>query len=173
VAPVLLRCSTEEDVTSIARIYAHYVRNAKSTFEIDSPSVEEMVNRRAAILANGLPYLVAERDGAVVGYAYASPYRPRPAYRHTIEDSVYVDAQYLGQGYGSALLGALIESCDKGPWRQMIAVIGDSANAASIRLHQCFNFRTVGTLRAVGFKFDEWLDTVLMQRRIGPSSPRD
>ncbi len=102
----------------------------------------------------------------VVGYAYASPYRPRPAYRFTVEDSVYVHPEHLGRGIGRVLLAALIEHCEQGPWRQMIAVIGDSANQASIRLHQHFGFRNVGTLFEVGFKFDRWLDTVLMQREL-------
>jgi L-amino acid N-acyltransferase YncA len=109
---------------------------------------------------------VAERHGAVVGYAYAGPYRPRPAYRFTVEDSIYVDPLHLGQGCGRALLAALIEHCERGPWRQMIAVIGDSGNRASIGLHERFGFRLAGTLHAVGFKFGRWVDSVLMQRAL-------
>ena len=166
----LLRHSTAEDVSEIARIYGHYVRHAKATFETDPPSVDEMTKRRAAILTLGLPYLVALRNDAVIGYAYASAYRPRPAYRFTVEDSIYVDSEHVSLGCGRALLAALIESCEQGPWRQMIAVIGDSANEASIRLHQRFGFRHAGTLCGVGFKFNDWVDTVLMQREIGPAA---
>jgi phosphinothricin acetyltransferase len=115
----------------------------------------------------GLPYLVAELRGEVVGYAYAAAYRPRPAYRHTIEDSVYVASKHHRAGIGRALLAELIARCEVGPWRQMIAVIGDSANTGSIALHHRFGFRHVGTLENVGFKHGRWLDSVLMQRSLG------
>jgi phosphinothricin acetyltransferase len=163
-----VRPSAEDDLAVITRIYSHYVLNSAATFELDAPPPDEMAKRRSAILALGLPYLVAEHQQAVVGYAYASPYRPRPAYRFTVEDSIYIDPGHVGHGCGRALLAALIEYCERGPWRQMIAVIGDSANSASIRLHQHFRFRNAGTLVAVGFKFDRWIDTVLMQRELRP-----
>ena len=163
----LVRPSTEDDLSYIAPIYGHHVLHGSATFELDPPSRDEMANRRSAILTLGLPYLVAEHHGAVVGYAYASAYRPRPAYRFTVEDSIYIDPQHVARGCGRALLAALIEHCERGPWRQMIAVIGDSDNTASIRLHEHFHFRNAGTLRAVGFKFDRWVDTVLMQRELG------
>jgi L-amino acid N-acyltransferase YncA len=164
----LVRPSTEDDLSDIARIYGHYVLHSSATFEVDPPSRDEMAKRHFDIVTLGLPYLVAEQDGAVAGYAYASAYRPRPAYRFTVEDSIYIDPQHTGRGCGRILLAALIEHCERGPWRQMIAVIGDSGNTASIRLHQHFRFRGVGTLCAVGFKFNRWVDTVLMQRELAP-----
>ena len=162
----LVRPSTDSDLDAIARIYAHHVLHGSATFELDPPTRDEMATRRAAILSQGLPYLVAEHEDAVVGYAYASAYRPRPAYRFTVEDSIYIDAHHAGRGCGRALLGALIEHCERGDWRQMIAVIGDSGNQASIGLHERFGFRLAGTLHAVGFKFGRWVDTVLMQRAL-------
>jgi phosphinothricin acetyltransferase len=162
----LIRPSTESDLSAITRIYSHYVLHGSATFEIDPPTEDEMAKRRSAILALALPYLIVEQDEAVVGYAYASPYRPRPAYRFTVEDSIYVDPAHAGRGCGRMLLASLIEHCEHGPWHQMIAVIGDSANEASIRLHQHFGFRSVGTLFEVGFKFDRWIDTVLMQKEL-------
>jgi L-amino acid N-acyltransferase YncA len=163
----VVRAATDDDFIAITSIYRHYVLHGTATFEIDPPDRKTMLERYAAVMALGLPFLVAELQGAVVGYAYASAYRPRPAYRFTIEDSVYVDAEHTGRGCGRALLGALIESCEKGPCQQMIAVIGDSGNAGSVRLHEHFGFQHVGTLRKVGFKFEKWLDTVLMQRVLG------
>ena len=164
----LVRPSTEDDLSVITRIYSHYVLHSAATFELDAPAQDEMAKRRSSILALGMPYLVAEHQQAVVGYAYASPYRPRPAYRFTVEDSIYIDPDHVGRGCGRVLLAGLIEHCERGPWRQMIAIIGDSANTASIRLHQHFRFRAAGTLCAVGFKFDRWIDTVLMQRELRP-----
>ena len=163
----LVRAGEEKDFAEIARIYRHYVLNSTATFELDPPRAETMSERAAEISRLGLPYLVAETEGSVVAYAYASAYRPRPAYRFTVEDSVYVDPEYAGQGCGRLLLSALLDSCAKGPWRQMIAVIGDSANVRSVRLHEHLGFRHVGVLHAVGFKFDKWIDTVLMQRMLG------
>jgi L-amino acid N-acyltransferase YncA len=163
-----IRPSTDDDLTVITRIYSHHVLHSAATFELDPPPQDEMAKRRSAILVLGLPYLVAEYQQSVVGYAYASSYRPRPAYRFTVEDSIYIDPGHVGRGCGRALLAALLEHCERGPWRQVIAVIGDSANTASIRLHQHFRFRHAGTLSAVGFKFDRWIDTVLMQRELRP-----
>ena len=163
----LIRPSTEKDVSAIARIYAHYVETNTATYELESSSQEEMASAREEILALGLSYLVAEQNGEVVGYSNAGHCRPRPGYRFTIEDSVYIHPECAGQGIGLALLGALIEKCEQGPWRQMVAVIGDSANAATIRLHKRHGFRRVGTLHAVEFKFDRWVDSLLIQRALG------
>lgn len=153
---------------AIASIYAPQVLHGFATFEVVKPDATEMTARWQAVLAQGLPYLVAEREGTVVGYAYASSYRARPAYRYTVEDSIYVAKGYEGQGGGRQLLAALIARCEAGPWRQMIAVIGDSANAASITLHERLGFRHAGTLKAVGYKLGRWVDTVQMQRPLGP-----
>jgi len=161
-----VRTATAGDFTAITAIYAHHVLHGTATFEIDPPSRETMLERRAAILALGLPFLVAELEGRVVGYAYTSAYRVRPAYRFTIEDSIYIDPDFTGQGCGRALLRTLIDQCQRGPWQQMVAVIGDSANEASVRLHRHFGFEHVGTLRAVGYKFEKWVDTVLMQKAL-------
>ena len=163
----LIRDAGEVDLAAIAKIYAHYVRHGLASFEEVPPTVEELQRRRAAVLDAALPFLAAELHGEVVGYAYASPYRTRPAYRYTIEDSVYVAEGLGGMGLGSALLTALIERCEAGTWRQMLAVIGDSANAASVALHRRLGFRPVGTFAAVGFKLGRWVDTVLMQRPLG------
>jgi L-amino acid N-acyltransferase YncA len=162
-----IRDASKADMEILQAIYAHYVDHALATFEEVAPSVEEMNARRHAVLASGLPYLVATIEGHVIGYAYATPYRPRPAYRHTIENTIYVAAGHHGHGYGSALLAALIARCEAGPCRQMLAVIGDSGNVGSIALHKRFGFEPVGTLRSVGFKFGRWVDTVLMQRALG------
>jgi phosphinothricin acetyltransferase len=154
-------------MVAVQRIYAHHVLQGLATFEETPPSLEELLTRRAAVIAAGLPYLVAERKGAVVAYSYATPYRSRPAYRYTVEDAVYVAEGLAGQGIGSALLRTLIARCEVGPWRQMVAIIGNSANAASIALHRRMGFRSVGTLSSVGFKLGRWVDTVLMQRPLG------
>jgi len=164
---LIVRDASEADLAVVQTIYAHHVLYGLATFEELPPSHEELRARRAALLATGLPYLVAERRGEVVGYAYANAYRSRPAYRYTVEDSVYVAEGLAGHGIGSALLRLLIARCEAGPWRQMIALIGDSANAASIALHRRMGFRTAGTLGAVGFKLGRWVDTVLMQRPLG------
>jgi L-amino acid N-acyltransferase YncA len=165
---VTVRDANEADVAAIQAVYAHHVLNGLATFEEVPPSVEDMLSRRAAVIAGGLPYLIAEIDNRVVGYSYATSYRPRPAYRHTIEDSVYVDNGLRGRGIGAALLQALVLRCEAGQWRQMLAVIGDSGNAGSIALHRRMGFQLVGTLGSVGFKLGRWVDTVLMQRALGP-----
>jgi L-amino acid N-acyltransferase YncA len=161
-----IRDAAPADFDVIARIYGVYVLHALATFEETPPDADEMRARHATITAAGLPYLVAELDGSVVGYCYATAYRPRSAYRHTIEDSVYIADGLHGRGIGLALLNALIERCEAGPWRQMIAVIGNSANLASIALHERVGFAHVGVLREVGFKHGQWVDTVLMQRAL-------
>jgi L-amino acid N-acyltransferase YncA len=164
----LIRETCADDLGAIARIYAHHVSHGLASFEEVPPTLEELRSRRSAVLDCGLPYLAAELQGEVVGYAYASLYRPRPAYRYTIEDSVYVEDGLTGLGLGSALLASLIERCEAGPWRQMLAVIGDRANAGSIALHRRMGFRHVGSFASVGFKLGHWVDTVLMQRPLGP-----
>lgn len=167
---VVVRDAADGDMADVQRIYAHHVLNGLATFEEMPPTVDEMRSRRDAVLAAGLPYLVAEVDGRVVGYAYATSYRPRPAYRHTIEDSVYVSEGLHGRGIGVALLQGLIARAEAGPWRQMLAVIGNSGNAGSIALHRRLGFRPAGTLTSVGFKLGQWVDTVLMQRPLGPGA---
>ena len=163
----LIRDAEEADMEAVQAIYARHVLHGLATFEETPPSVEELLSRRASVLASGLPYLVAELEGKIAGYAYATAYRPRPAYRFTIEDSVYVAEGLGGRGIGSALLGELIARCEKGPWRQMLAVVGNSGNEGSIALHKRMGFREVGILRSVGFKLGQWVDTVLMQRPLG------
>ena len=155
-------------MAAVREIYAHYVLHSLATFEETPPTLEEMLTRRRASIELGLPYLVAERAGEAVGFAYAAAYRPRPAYRFTIEDSVYVAEGQQGLGIGSALLGQSITACERGPWRQMLAVVGDSANVGSIALHRRFGFELTGTLRAVGFKFGRWVDTPILQRALRP-----
>lgn len=162
-----VRPASEADMPAIQAIYAHHVRFGLASFETDPPSLEDMCARRAAVGDLGLPYLVAQVDGEVLGYCYASSYRPRPAYRFTVENSVYVAEGQVGRGLGTALLARLIELCEAGPWRQMIAVIGDSDNQASIALHRRLGFQPVGVIQSAGFKFGRWVDSVLMQRPLG------
>ena len=166
-AALLVRPSVEADTSAITRIYAHHVLHGLASFEEISPDAAELASRRNRVLQHGLPYLVAEQGGEVAGYCYAAPYRARSAYRFTIEDSVYVDPGRTGRGIGRALLARLIALCEEGPWRQMIAVIGDSDNHASIGLHRATGFEMIGTHPAVGFKFGRWVDSVLMQRELG------
>jgi phosphinothricin acetyltransferase len=165
--PYLIRDSTEQDIAAVGAIYGHHVLHGSASFEEKPPSIDELTRRRADVLSRGLPYLVAEIDDEVIGYAYASPYRARSAYRFSIENSVYVDHRRHRRGIGRDLLATLIDRCERGPWHQMIAVIGDSANLSSIALHERLGFRTAGTLASVGFKFGRWVDTVLMQRALG------
>lgn len=162
----VIRNALEADVAEIQRIYAHHVRHGAASFEEEPPPVEEIARRRADILAHGLPYLVAEIDGAVAGYCYASPYRTRSAYRYTLENSVYIRHDRVGGGLGHRLMSELIARCAAGGWRQMVAVIGDSGNLPSIRLHERLGFERVGVLRSVGYKFARWTDSVLMQREL-------
>lgn len=168
-APVLRACR-KDDLEQVQAIYATEVREGTASFEIDTPDVPEMRARFEAIAARGLPYLVAEIEGHIAGYAYAALYRPRPGYRYTVEDSVYIARWAQRQGLGRALLDAVIQQATDAGMRQMIAIIGDSAHAASIRLHEGAGFRTVGTLTDVGLKFGRWLDTVMMQRPLGEGS---
>jgi phosphinothricin acetyltransferase len=167
---VIVRHAEPTDMRNIQEIYAHHVLTGSASFEEVPPTIDDLLGRRAGVLKLGLPYLVAEIDGKVVGYSYASSYRSRPAYRYTVENSVYVADGLGGHGIGRSLLGRLIAECEAGPWRQMIAVIGDSGNAASIALHRSLGFQAVGTMLGVGFKFGRWIDSVLMQRALGPGN---
>jgi phosphinothricin acetyltransferase len=171
VSKLIVRASIEADVARCAEIYAHHVLHGTASFEVDPPDLAEMKRRRAGVLDMGLPHLVAEREGRVVGYAYAGNWRPRPAYKFSVEDSIYIDKDAVGRGVGKALLPVLIEQCTALGKRQMVAVIGDSAQTPSIRLHASFGFEMVGTLKNIGFKFGRWLDTVLMQRELGMGAP--
>jgi phosphinothricin acetyltransferase len=172
IGSLVVRDAAEADMEAIARIYAHHVERGLATFEEVPPSDEEMRARRLKVLTVGAPYLVAEIDREVVGYCYAAPYHARAAYRHTLEDSVYVAPGFGGRGVGGALLAELIARCEAGPWRWMVAIIGDSGNAASIALHRRCGFESVGTLRSVGFKLGRWVDTPIMQRALGPGDSR-
>jgi L-amino acid N-acyltransferase YncA len=162
----VIREARDADVGQIAAIYGHHVLTGLASFEEAAPSEGEMRERMRAVHALGTPYLVAEEGGLILGYSYATLYRARAAYRFTLEDSVYVRDGCGGKGIGRALLQELIDGCRKGPWKQMVAVIGDSANHPSIGLHRALGFREVGTLEAVGFKFGRWVDSVLMQRAL-------
>ncbi|MEQ8356628.1 MAG: N-acetyltransferase family protein [Kiloniellaceae bacterium] len=169
-ADLILRAAQEADIPAIQAIYAHHVLHGVASFEEEPPDRAEMLRRFSDLRARALPYLVAEDrsgGGVILGYAYAGPYRSRPAYRFTLENSVYVLPGEAGRGIGSALLGALIRDCEGLGYRQMIAVIGDSANHASIRLHARHGFRDCGILTGTGFKHGRWLDTVYMQRALG------
>lgn len=164
---IVVRDATEADMAAIQAIYAEHVLRGSASFEEVPPSTFEMRARRSAVLELGLPYLAARVNGAIVGYSYATTYRTRPAYRYTIEDSVYMAPGFSGKGIGTALLAELITRCERGRWRQMVAVIGDSGNAGSIALHRRHGFAHAGVLPAVGFKFGRWIDSVLMQRPLG------
>src|SRR5262245_5521025 len=167
-ATVTVRPATTHDIPAITRIYAHAVLHGTASFEIDPPDETEMARRQRTLMDGGYPYLVAQVDGAVAGYAYAGAYRTRPAYRATVEDSVYVAADAQRRGVGGGLLARLIADSEARGFRQMIAVIGDSRNIASIELHRGLGFAMVGNFVSVGFKHGRWLDSVLMQRPLGP-----
>ena len=164
---VLIRDAVADDLAQVHQIYANYVLNELSTFEETPPTVEELVIRHTAVVSAGLPYLVASSDGTITGYACATVYRPRAAYRHTVEDSVYVRPGFHGRGIGSSLLKSLIQRCEDSDARQMVAVIGNRDNVGSILLHKKLGFHHVGILESVGFKLGRWVDTVLMQRPLG------
>lgn len=167
-APINIRAAVDADMAAVTAIYAHHVLHGLASFETEPPDAAEMQRRRAEAMAKGLPYLVATNDdGAVLGYAYAGIYRPRAAYANTVEDSVYVRADAVGRRIGQRLLSALIDGCEACRLRQMVAVVGDSANLASIRLHEKLGFRRVGVLRNVGYKHGRWLDSMLLQRELG------
>ena len=162
-----LRPAGTADLEAVQAIYAHHVLTGLGTFEEAPPTLAEMAERHAAVRARGLPWLVAEEDEGVVGYAYAGPFRTRAAYRYTVEDSVYVAEAARGRGVGKALLLALVDECERLGLRQMVGVIGDSGNGASIRLHRACGFELKAVLPGLGWKFDRWVDVVWMQRALG------
>ncbi len=164
---LIVRPATAADLAAVTAIYRHHVLHGLASFELDPPDETEIARRYTAIRELGLPYFVAELNGRVVGYAYAGVYRTRPAYRFTVENSVYIEREHAGHGIGSALMPVLIDACAAAGRRQIIAVIGDSANRASIRLHEKFGFEHIGVLPACGWKFGRWVDSVLMQKEIG------
>ncbi len=166
-ADIVIRDVADGDREAVREIYSHHVLEGLASFEEVPPDVAEITRRRDALLEQGYPYRVAVQDGRVKGYAYASSYRPRPVYRHTVENSVYVDAMAHRQGIGRKLLEDLIEKCTAMGYRQMIAIIGDSANQPSIGLHAEQGFEVTGTLPSVGFKFGRWVDSVIMRRPLG------
>ena len=163
----LLRPATPADIPAITRIYAHAVMHGTASFELEPPDEAEMLRRQRALSDGGYPYIVAVIDGKVAGYAYAGAYRTRPAYRFSVEDSVYIDPSMQRRGLGKILLARLIEESEKRGYRLMIAVIGDSAQTPSIELHRRLGFELIGAIKNVGFKHGKWLDTVLMQRALG------
>jgi L-amino acid N-acyltransferase YncA len=167
---IALRPATPADIPAITRIYAHAVIHGTASFELEPPDEAEMTRRMQALLGGGFPYLAAENGSALLGYAYAGPYRTRPAYRFTVEDSIYIDPNAQRRGIGRLLLAQLIEESERRGFRQMIAVIGDSAQTPSIEVHRALGFRMVGNFESVGFKFGRWLDSVLMQRDLGPGA---
>ncbi|MCB8819069.1 N-acetyltransferase family protein [Microvirga rosea] len=165
---ILVRPSLSLDLPAITAIYAHAVTHGTASFELTPPDEREMTRRRAALVGDDYPYLVAERDGDILGYAYAGPYRPRPAYRSTVEDSIYVAPAAQGIGVGRRLLSALIAESETRDFRLMVAVIGDEESHGSIRLHASLGFEPAGIFKGIGYKHGRWLSTVLMQRRLGP-----
>lgn len=164
---LLIRPSASADLRAMRDVYAHAVVHGTGTFELEAPDASEMARRRDDVLARGLPWLVAESDGQVLGYAYANVFRPRPAYQYCVEDSVYLAPQAVGRGMGRALLAELVARCEAAGARQMLAVIGDSGNHGSIGVHRALGFEHCGVLQAVGWKHGRWLDVVLMQRNLG------
>lgn len=167
-----VRPATLADIAAITRIYAHAVLHGTASFELEPPTEAEMAQRMQALLDGKFPYFVAEVDGKIAGYAYASLYRTRPAYRFTVEDSIYVTPDMHRRGIGKALLERLIEACTAMGFRQMIAVIGDSDQAGSIGVHEACGFEPAGNLKNIGWKFGKWLDTPLMQRALGPGATK-
>ena len=163
---VTISAAEEKDFPEIQRIYSGYVLNTTVSLEEEPPSVEEMVNRWHKSQSDGLPYITAKMGGKLVGYAYATLYRPRTAYRFTVEESVYVSDNFCGAGIGQELMHALIERCSNKGYKQMIAIIAGTDNAASIRFHETLDFKQAGILRNVGFKFGHWVDTFLMQKEL-------
>ncbi len=162
-----IRPSIDADLPALTAIYAHHVRHGTGTFELEPPDGGEMGRRRAEVLGRGLPWLVAEAEGSVAGFAYANWFRPRPAYRFFVEDSIYLDPAAQGRGFGRLLLAELLARCEEAGARQMVAVIGDAANAGSIGLHRALGFEHTGVLKDSGWKFDRWLDVIVMQKALG------
>jgi len=166
-AALLIRPSTPSDLPAITTIYRWNVEHGTGTFELDAPDEAEMARRREDVVGKGLPWLVAQREGVVLGYAYANHFRPRKAYRFCVEDSIYLAADAKGQGLGRLLLAELLARCEAAGARQMLAVIGDSANLGSIGVHRTLGFEHVGVMKAAGWKFDEWRDVVIVQKALG------
>jgi phosphinothricin acetyltransferase len=164
---ITIRAVEAADIAAITSIYADSVLHGTATFELEPPNEAEMARRQQELLTNAYPYLVAELAGTIAGYAYAGPYRARPAYKWTVEDSIYIGPEFHRRGIGARLLARLIIDAEQCGFRQMVAVIGDSAQTASIAVHVAAGFAMIGTLRSVGFKHGKWLDTVLMQRALG------
>lgn len=162
-----VRASHSSDLAAITAIYAHHVEHGTGTFELEAPSLQDMAARRAEVLARGLPWLVAEKDGEVLGFAYANWFKPRPAYRFSAEDSIYVAEKARGMGLGRKLLAELAVQAEAAGVRKLLAVIGDSANAGSIGVHRTLGFTDVGVMRSVGWKFGAWRDIVLMEKTLG------
>jgi L-amino acid N-acyltransferase YncA len=163
----MIRPSLEKDIPAITAIYAHHVLNGTGTFEIDPPSEADMTGRRADVLSKGLPYIVAEEAGQVIGYAYCTWFKPRPAYRFSAEDSIYLAPGVHGKGIGRALLAELTAQAERVGIRKLIAVIGDSDNAGSVGVHRSLGFTHVGILKSCGWKFNQWLDVVMMEKALG------
>lgn len=163
----LIRPSRDEDLDAITRIYGHHVLHGTGTFETTPPSLADMTARRADVLAKGLPWLVAEEDGRVLGFAYGNWFKPRPAYRFSVEDSIYMDPAAHRKGLGRALLAELLAVLERTGTRKVMAVIGDSNNAGSIGVHRALGFEMVGVVQSCGWKFDRWLDIVMMQKTLG------
>ena len=169
----LIRPCQPADLPAVTTIYAHHVTHGSGSFELEPPSLQDVTQRHANVSELGLPWLVASRGDEVLGFAYAGQFRPRPGFRYLVEDSVYIHTDHMGHGLGVALLAELIRCCEQAGKRQMLAVIGDSANAGSIALHAKLGFVHAGLLKASGWKHGRWLDTVLMQRPLGPGHSRD
>ncbi|WP_374407689.1 N-acetyltransferase family protein [Hydrogenophaga sp.] len=171
----LIRPSREDDLPAITRIYAHHVLHGTGTFETTPPTQEEMAARRADVLGKGLPWLVVEEGGEVLGYAYGNWFKPRPAYRFSVEDSIYLAPEAAGKGLGRALLAELLTTLERSGIRKVMAVIGDSGNAGSVGVHTALGFERVGVVQSCGWKFGRWLDIVMMQRSLGEAdrSPPD
>jgi phosphinothricin acetyltransferase len=167
---LLLRASLDQDIPAITAIYAHHVLHGTGTFETEAPGIADMTARRADVLSKGLPYLVAEQEGKVVGFAYGNWFKPRPAYRYSVEDSIYLAPDFHGQGLGRALLAELLARCEAVGIRKVMAIVGDSANAGSVGVHRALGFTQVGIVEACGWKFGAWRDIVILQKTLGPGS---
>ena len=163
----IIRLSTDADIPAVTAIYAHHVLNSTGTFETEAPSEQDMTMRRADVLGKGLPYLVAVDNGNVVGFAYGNWFKPRPAYRYSVEDSIYLAPHQQSKGFGRALLAELVARCEAVGIRKMMAIVGDSANTASVGVHLALGFQQVGKVDACGWKFGAWRDIVIMQKTLG------
>ncbi|WP_332775968.1 GNAT family N-acetyltransferase [Polaromonas sp.] len=163
----LIRPSRDEDIPAITAIYAHHVLHGTGSFETEPPSVADMTARRQDVLSKGLPYLVVEHEGAIAGFAYGNWFKPRPAYRYSVEDSIYLAPDAQGRGLGRALLAELLARLEAGGIRKAMAVIGDSANAGSVGVHRALGFRQVGVIESCGWKFGAWRDIVIMEKTLG------